>query len=162
MPLAVQLTAANVHDSKLLEPLVDAVQPIRRPMGEPGRPRKQPAKLHADKGYDFPTKRQALRQRGITLRPGAKHETMIAARQRQDTAAFKAQYAARAGVEGTLAQGTRVFGLRPARYRGLPKTPLQHVLTAVSMNVVRLLAWTASPTHHQTQTSRFTTLAPAA
>ena len=66
IPLAVQLTAANVHDSKLLEPLVDAVQPIRRPIGQPGRPRQRPAKLHADKGYDFPEKRRALRQRGIT------------------------------------------------------------------------------------------------
>lgn len=106
--------------------------------------------------------RSSTTGRKLTLRPRAKHETMIAARQRQETAAFKAQYAARAGVEGTLAQGTRVFGLRQARYRGLPKTHLQHVLTAVSMNVVRLLAWTANPTHHQTQTSRFTTLAPAA
>ena len=68
IPLAVQLTAANVHDSKLLEPLVDAVQPIRRPIGQPGRPRQRPAKLHADKGYDFPEKRRALRQRGITPR----------------------------------------------------------------------------------------------
>jgi transposase len=68
IPLVVQLTAANVHDSRLLEPLVDAVQPIRRPTGEPGRPRKRPAKLHADKGYDFPEKRRALRQRGITPR----------------------------------------------------------------------------------------------
>jgi transposase len=68
LPLAVQLTAANVHDSKLLEPLVDAVQPIRRPIGEPGRPRKRPAKLHAHKGYDFAAKRRALRQRGITPR----------------------------------------------------------------------------------------------
>jgi IS5 family transposase len=57
-----------VHDSKLLAPLVDAVQPIRRPTGEPGRPRKRPAKLHADKGYDYPTCRRALRQRGITPR----------------------------------------------------------------------------------------------
>lgn len=68
VPLAVQLTAANVHDSKLLEPLVDAVPPIRRPAGEPGRPRKRPAKLHADKGYDYPEKRRALRRRGIRPR----------------------------------------------------------------------------------------------
>ncbi len=68
IPLAVQLTAANVHDSKLLERLVDAVQPIRRPTGAPGRPRKRPAKLHADKGYDFAEKRRALRRRGITPR----------------------------------------------------------------------------------------------
>ncbi len=68
VPLAVQLSAANVHDSQLLEPLADAVQPVRRPIGEPGRPRKRPAKLHADKGYDFASKRRALRQRGITPR----------------------------------------------------------------------------------------------
>ncbi|HEX2184092.1 MAG TPA: IS5 family transposase [Chloroflexota bacterium] len=68
VPLAVQLTAANVHDSKVLEPLVDAVRPIRRPTGQPGRPRKRPAKLHADKGYDYPEKRRALRRRGITPR----------------------------------------------------------------------------------------------
>jgi transposase len=68
VPLAVQLSAANVHDSKLLEPLVDAVEPIRRPMCEPGRPRKRPAKLHGDKGFDYPHLRQALRQRGITPR----------------------------------------------------------------------------------------------
>jgi transposase len=68
VPLAVQLTAANVHDSKLLEPLVDAVRPIRRPTGEPGRPRKRPAKLHADKAYSSRSNRQALRRRGITPR----------------------------------------------------------------------------------------------
>ncbi len=68
MPLAVQLSAANVHDSKLLVPLVDAVHPIRRPTGEPGRPRQRPAKLHGDKGYDFDRCRVACRRRGVTPR----------------------------------------------------------------------------------------------
>ncbi len=68
VPLAMQLSAANVHDSKLLEPLVDAVQPIRRPLGQSGRPRKRPMKLHADKGYDYAHLRRALRQRRITPR----------------------------------------------------------------------------------------------
>jgi transposase len=68
IPLAIALSAANVHDCKLLEPLVDAVPPIRRPLGQPGRPRKRPAKLHGDKGYDFDFCRQALRRRGITPR----------------------------------------------------------------------------------------------
>ncbi len=65
--LAVALTAANVHDSKLFEDLrvVDAIEPIRRPAGKPGRLRKRPEKLHADKGYDFPRCRGALRRRGI-------------------------------------------------------------------------------------------------
>ena len=59
VPLAVQLSAANVHDSKLLEPLADAVEPIRRPTSARGRPRKRPVKLHADKGYDYPHLRRA-------------------------------------------------------------------------------------------------------
>jgi len=98
----------------------------------------------------------------LTLRPRAQHEALLAARQRQQTADFKARYALRAGIEGTLAQGTNVFGLRQARYRGLPKTQLQHVLIAIAMNLVRLVAWFTDPTHSQTQTSRFVALAPAA
>ncbi len=62
------LTAANVHDSKVFEKLVYAIEPIRRPAGKPGRPRKSPAKLHADKGYDFPHCRKALRERAIKAR----------------------------------------------------------------------------------------------
>jgi transposase len=65
VPLAVQLSAANVHDSQHLEARVDAVPPIRRPIGQPGRPRCRPAKLHGDKGYDDPSCRRALRRRGI-------------------------------------------------------------------------------------------------
>jgi transposase len=87
---------------------------------------------------------------------------LLAARARQETAAFTAQDACRAGGEGTLAQGTRTFGRRRARYRGLPKTRLQHVLTAVAMNLVRLVAWSADPTRSRTQTSRFVALAAAA
>jgi hypothetical protein len=52
VPLAVVLSAANIRDSKVFEELIDAVEPIALP-GR-GRPRKRPAKLHVDKGYDFP------------------------------------------------------------------------------------------------------------
>jgi len=31
--------------------------------------------------------------------------------------------------------------VRHARYRGLPKTHLQHILTAVATNFLRLVAW---------------------
>jgi transposase len=68
IPLAVGLSAANVHDSQLLEPVVDAIPAVVGPRGRPGRPRKRPAKLHADKAYDFSEKRRALRRRGITPR----------------------------------------------------------------------------------------------
>jgi len=68
IPLAMRHTAANVHDSRMLEELVDAVVPIRQPKGGPGRPRKRPKKLYADKGYDFRRCRETLRQRGIKAR----------------------------------------------------------------------------------------------
>ena len=68
IPLAVALSAANTHDSLLLEQLVDAVPPVKGPRGRPGRPRRRPAKLHGDKGYDYPRCRQVLRHRRISPR----------------------------------------------------------------------------------------------
>lgn len=68
VPLAVRLSAANVHDSRLLLPVVDAIPPIWRQVGEPGRPRRRPAKLHADTAYDAGVHRRALRRRGILPR----------------------------------------------------------------------------------------------
>jgi len=64
----VQLSAANAHDSTYLECTVDAIPPIFGPPGKPGHPRLRPEKLHADKSYDYPEKRRALRRRGITPR----------------------------------------------------------------------------------------------
>ncbi len=68
VPLAVRLSAANAHDSTQLLPLIDAIPPIIGPRGKPGRPRKRPAKLHADKGYDVRHCRRYLRRRGIACR----------------------------------------------------------------------------------------------
>jgi transposase len=51
-----------------LERLVDAVPAIIGPRGRPSQPRRRPAKLHADKGYDYPGCRRLLRRRGITPR----------------------------------------------------------------------------------------------
>jgi transposase len=68
IPLAVDLSAANTHDSLLLEAMVDAIPAVKGPRGRPGRPRRRPAKLHCDKGYDYPRCRRALRRRGITPR----------------------------------------------------------------------------------------------
>jgi hypothetical protein len=48
--------------------MVDAVQPVKGPRGHPGRPRKRPAKLHGEKGDDYPRCRRALRRRGIMPR----------------------------------------------------------------------------------------------
>jgi transposase len=68
IPLVIRLSAANTHDSKLFEELVDGIPPILGPRGRPGRPRKRPLKLHADKAYDIPRCRRALSQRHIRVR----------------------------------------------------------------------------------------------
>ncbi len=58
------VSAANTHDSQALQLLVRAIPAIRSRHS----PRRRPAKLHADKGYDYPTLRRWLRQWGITPR----------------------------------------------------------------------------------------------
>jgi transposase len=62
------LSAANVHDSLLLEASLDAIPPLRQPHHRRGRPRRRPLKLHADKGYDYARCRRACRERGIVPR----------------------------------------------------------------------------------------------
>lgn len=64
-PLAFLLRGANTHDSKPFEDLLDAVPPVA---GKPGRPRRRPDKLHADKAYDHRRCRRACLRRGIKHR----------------------------------------------------------------------------------------------
>jgi Transposase DDE domain len=62
VPLAAWQTAANDHDSQLFEPVIELVEPIKRPRG---RPRARPEKQHADKAYDIPRCHAYLKRRGI-------------------------------------------------------------------------------------------------
>jgi transposase len=79
--------------------------------------------------------------RQLTVRPQEQHVAMQAARQRHETAEFKAQYALRAGVESTLSQGVRRFDLRQSRDIGLTRTHLQQTLNATAMHMVRVIDW---------------------
>jgi transposase len=98
--------------------------------------------------------------RSMTLRfPQARHEALQTARTRQQTAAFKTLYRRRAGIEGTFSQTTRNTGLRRARYLGMPKTHLQHIITATATNIVRLVSWLDGVPFAKTRTSRFAALA---
>jgi transposase len=56
------VTAGQRHESTQLQPLLDA---IRVPRPGPGRPRKRPGHLVADRGYSYTTCRRLLRQRRI-------------------------------------------------------------------------------------------------
>lgn len=61
-------SAANTHDSLLFEPLLETNPAVRASRGRPGRPRRRPEKLHADKGYDYRRCRIYLHHRGIKVR----------------------------------------------------------------------------------------------
>jgi transposase len=62
LPLATEATAANVADVTMLLPMVDKVPLVA---GKVGPPRRRPAQLYADRGYDSEPHRKALRARGI-------------------------------------------------------------------------------------------------
>lgn len=95
-------------------------------------------------------------RRSLTLQPRERMETLFAARQREQTAAFHDLYRHRAGIEGTHAQGTRTMGLRRSRYIGQQKTHLAHVAIASAINVVQLTSWLRGESPHQTRASAFT------
>lgn len=65
LPLSLGISGANMHDSQGLKPLVRGIPPIR---SRHGPRRRRPAKLHADKGYDYDHLRRWLRRRGIRPR----------------------------------------------------------------------------------------------
>jgi transposase len=56
------LTGSNRNDAFMLPTLLDRVPPVG---GRPGRPRRWPALLLADRGYDHDKYRRLVRQRGI-------------------------------------------------------------------------------------------------
>ena len=97
--------------------------------------------------------------RSMTLRTQSDWQVLQQARVRQNTDDFKTQYASRAGVEGTISQAVRGFGLRHCRYIGFEKTQLQHIITTAAINVVRLTAWLRGEPLAQTRQSSFARLA---
>ncbi len=99
--------------------------------------------------------------RALTLQPREEHEAIQFARKRQKTEEFASLYSDRAGIEGTISQGVRAFGLRKARYRGLERTHLQEVATAASINVGRITNWLNAVPTAATRRSRLAELVPA-
>jgi transposase len=79
--------------------------------------------------------------RQLTVPTREVYHAQLAARASHDTPDGRARYALRAGVEATIGQAVAVTGIRRARYRGLAKTRLQHVYSAVAVNLIRLHAY---------------------
>jgi transposase len=83
----------------------------------------------------------SVKRRQLTIRPREAYEQLERARQRATQDGYRAEYDRRAGVESTISQGVRAFGLRRSRYIGAAKVGLQHALTAAGMNLVRIYDW---------------------
>jgi transposase len=96
--------------------------------------------------------------RTLTLRPREEHAAIQAGREQQAGKEFRKRYGRRAGVEGTFSQGDRRCDLRHARYWGLAKVHLQHLLTAVALNMYRAIAWLAEVPRSKTRTTAFARL----
>jgi transposase len=109
--------------------------------------------VHFSSGDCGPCPARALcttgKRRQLTLPPRDLAEAQAAARAAEKTIPFQADYARRAGVEGTMHQAAS-HGARRARYRGLPKTRLDHVYMACALNLLRLEAfWNGTPLDRQ-------------
>jgi transposase len=97
--------------------------------------------------------------RVLHVRPQVAHQALQERRKEQETAAFRQAYQSRAGIEGTLSQAVRRTGIRRSRYDGLQKTHLQHVVTAVAINLVRIDAVLTQTPRGKTRQSHFMRLA---
>jgi transposase len=97
-------------------------------------------------------------RRTLTIRPQPQYQALQAARQREATEAFRAEYARRAGIEGTISRGVRGARLRRTRYVGLPRVHLGHLLTAAGLNVLRLGEWFLETSRAKTRLSPFARL----
>jgi transposase len=100
-------------------------------------------------------------RRTITIRPQPQDHALQAARQREATEGFQAEYARRAGIEGTISRGIRSARLRRTRSRGLARGHLGHILTAVGLNVLRLGAWWLETARAKTRLTPFARLMAA-
>ncbi len=110
--------------------------------------------------------RAKIGPRELILLPREQYEALRAAKHRQNTETFREEYAMRAGIESTHSQGIRRCDLRRTRYIGLTKTRLQHIFTAIALNMVRAVEWLTDPSpvepsQPRTRLSRFASLEQA-
>ena len=96
--------------------------------------------------------------RNVRLPPRQQYEAMKGMRAFLGSELGRQAYARRSGIEGTISQGVRAFGLRRSRYWGEARTHLQHVATAVAMNFSRISDWLEGVPRERTRTSRLARL----
>nr|WP_317453828.1 IS1182 family transposase [Streptomyces sp. CBMA152] len=81
-------------------------------------------------------------RRLVSFYPRELHDVLATARAEQQTHAWKTRYAMRAGVESTINELVHGHGMRRCRYRSRGRAHVQHILTAIAINVERISAQT--------------------
>ncbi|WP_218017698.1 transposase [Nocardia arizonensis] len=88
-----------------------------------------------------------VRNQCTTSRDGARNvgfpprellDLQVRTRAEQQSPAWRTRYAVRSGIEGTICEFAHGHGMRRCRYHGQAKTHLQHVFTAIAVNIERL------------------------
>jgi transposase len=97
----------------------------------------------------------------VGLQAREPYEARQEARQPQTTEAVRQQYAPRAGIESTHAQGIRRCGLRQARDVGRATPHVRPLATAAALNLVRLGEWLTGTPRAKTRGSPFAALKAA-
>lgn len=82
--------------------------------------------------------------RTLAFLPRELNQVQTEARAEQQTAEWRKRYGRRAGVEGTISEFVNSHGMRQTRYTSQDKTHVQHVLTAIAVNIERVNAHLAS------------------
>ncbi|MEU5304213.1 IS1182 family transposase [Streptomyces noursei] len=96
--------------------------------------------------------------RTVGFPPRELRDLQLRIRAEQQTPEWKTRYAVRSGVEGTVNEFAHGHGMRRCRYRGQDKVHVQHVLTAIAINIECLSGLPPTeepppprrPTHFQT------------
>ena len=91
----------------------------------------------------------------------ARYWADLVAEAEQATGDWRRRYALRCGVESLISQASRLSDVHHARYRGKPKTFLQHTLTAMAINLIRVDAWLTGVATTGSWTSRLARLTQA-
>ncbi|WP_257039860.1 transposase [Streptomyces sp. OV198] len=76
--------------------------------------------------------------RNVSFPPRELRDLQVRIRAEQQTPDWQARFAVRSGVEGTVNEFAHGHGMRRCRCREQPKAHLQHVFTAIAVNIERL------------------------
>jgi transposase len=119
------------------------------------------AQFAAPTCHPCPARAQCTTARGgrnLTLPPRDLHDLQTAARASQASQHWHNDYKRRAGIEATISQAITLTGCRRTRYRGLAKTHLEHVYSALALNLHRLDAYWNDTPIDRTRTSHLARL----